>query len=141
MRQYMTATFLIALLVAGGCARPPVQRPAGVREVEVTGRDFQFEPGTIELQAGVPVRLVFRNAGTVSHDLQILDMPADIRGKSQQHAEHGKTGANGAVHVGTDRPGQTATIEFVPTQPGEYKVICSVPGHAEAGMEGKVVVR
>lgn len=141
MGQYVSIAVLVAMVAASGCARPPVQRPAGVREIEVTGTDFRFEPNPIELQAGAPVRLSFRNAGTTAHDLQILNMPADVGGKSQQHTEHGKTGANGSVHLGTDQPGQTASIEFVPTQAGEYKVICTLPGHTEAGKETTVRVR
>jgi len=32
------------------------------------------------------------------------------------------------------RPGQTARLRFVLDKPGVYEVMCSIPGHAEAGM-------
>lgn len=39
-------------------------------------------------------------------------------------------------------PGQTKAITFnAPTEPGEYTFRCSVPGHAEKGEVGKMIVR
>ena len=38
------------------------------------------------------------------------------------------------------RPGQTATLKFVLDTPGEYMIMCSFPGHAEAGMTGTLTV-
>lgn len=37
-------------------------------------------------------------------------------------------------------PGDTATVTFTPTVPGEYQFLCTVPGHAQAGMVGTLVV-
>lgn len=36
--------------------------------------------------------------------------------------------------------GATNWVTFVPTKPGEYTFICSIPGHAWAGMIGTIVV-
>jgi nitrite reductase (NO-forming) len=38
------------------------------------------------------------------------------------------------------RPGQTSQIRFLADRPGTYAFICSVPGHAEAGMMGTLIV-
>ena len=38
------------------------------------------------------------------------------------------------------RPGQTRTIRFTIDQPGTYRIVCTVPGHADAGMAGTLVV-
>jgi uncharacterized cupredoxin-like copper-binding protein len=38
------------------------------------------------------------------------------------------------------RPGQTQQIRFRIDRPGTYRVVCSVPGHAEGGMVGMLVV-
>lgn len=140
----LAAIIAMALVLgsaAAGCARPPARRPETVSTQTVNGLEYRFEPAVLELQAGQPVRLVFRNTGATAHDLQVLEMPAEVRGKDQRHAEHGKTGANGAVHAGTDASGQEASIEFVPVRSGEYQMICTLPGHAEAGMRGVVRVR
>ena len=38
------------------------------------------------------------------------------------------------------RPGQTQTIRFTIDAPGTYRITCTVPGHADAGMTGTLVV-
>lgn len=38
------------------------------------------------------------------------------------------------------RPGQTASLRFVLDEPGMYMVMCSIEGHAEAGMVGTLTV-
>ena len=38
-------------------------------------------------------------------------------------------------------PGERTSDTFLaPSQPGTYQVICKVPGHLEAGMEGELIV-
>jgi uncharacterized cupredoxin-like copper-binding protein len=36
--------------------------------------------------------------------------------------------------------GQTNQLEFTPTAAGTYEFWCTVPGHKEAGMIGKLIV-
>ena len=43
------------------------------------------------------------------------------------------------LHVTSD-PGQRGELEFVPLEPGMYVFFCSVVGHREAGMEGRLIV-
>jgi uncharacterized cupredoxin-like copper-binding protein len=38
------------------------------------------------------------------------------------------------------QPGQMGTIIFAPSNPGSFYYICPVPGHAESGMYGSVIV-
>lgn len=38
------------------------------------------------------------------------------------------------------RPGQTQRIRFSIDRPGTYEIRCTVEGHAEAGMLGRLVV-
>jgi plastocyanin len=38
------------------------------------------------------------------------------------------------------RPGQTQRIRFSIDRPGTYEIRCTVEGHAEAGMIGRLVV-
>ena len=38
------------------------------------------------------------------------------------------------------KPGQSGTSEFVPSEPGTYYYICTVPGHREQGMVGQIIV-
>ena len=38
------------------------------------------------------------------------------------------------------RPGQTQRIRFRIDEPGTYRIVCTMPGHADAGMAGTLVV-
>jgi uncharacterized cupredoxin-like copper-binding protein len=38
--------------------------------------------------------------------------------------------------------GESATFTFTaPEEPGEYQIICAIPGHLEAGMQGTLTVK
>ncbi|MBI2941280.1 MAG: hypothetical protein HYY04_12670 [Chloroflexi bacterium] len=132
-------------------------------ELRVVGTDFRFEPATFQLTAGQPVRLVFRNDGKVPHDLVIAGMGADMHeemghqeadshgakeakaddhqaDEADHHADEADHHASEAkVHINAD-PGKTEMVVFTPTSSGSYQVVCTFPGHKEAGMVGKVTV-
>lgn len=38
------------------------------------------------------------------------------------------------------KPGQSGTSSFVPDKEGTYYYVCTVPGHRELGMQGKIIV-
>ena len=85
----------------------------------IVGTEFAFEPGTIEVPVNEETVIEFRNLGTVDHDLVIEEF---------------------GVATGSMRIGSKKTVRFTPTELGEFDLICSIPGHPEAGMTGTVVV-
>ena len=85
---------------------------------------MKFEPRNIELQAGVPTRLELVNIGVVEHSL-IVRTPD---GGSDWIHLHAQAGASDAGVYKLD-------------QPGRYPILCSIPGHTEAGMAGELVVK
>lgn len=137
----------------------------GVRQITVAAlAELRFAPDDITVQAGEPVRLVLENIDEATlHDITFTDMPAtDVHteGGAQHemdngeatedghddgeeaedgHEEVGAEGKEAAVHVAVD-PGETATVAFTPVQPGEYEFLCTVGGHADAGMVGTIIV-
>jgi nitrite reductase (NO-forming) len=54
-------------------------------------------------------------------------------------AGHDMGGMAFDAHMST-MPGGSTTIKFTPQEAGEYEVFCTVEGHKEAGMIGKLVV-
>ena len=85
----------------------------------VTARDVRFNPEDVHVEAGRFAVVTFTNEDAIFHDwsvegLENVDVPA--------------------------RPGQTAKLRFLVDEPGTYEVICTVAGHAEAGMRGTLVV-
>jgi uncharacterized cupredoxin-like copper-binding protein len=111
-------------------------------KVTVTMSEFAFEPASITVAAGQPVEITLVNEGAVEHDFAIEVIPADdvsTQGSMSGHAmtdEHSEF----ALHTATG-PNETSVLSFTPTQPGTYKIICSVPGHLDAGMTGELIVK
>ena len=107
---------------ASNSSAPPAAAADGTQQVTITvGNTMSFEPATISLQAGQPVNLTLRNTGQVQHDFTLSDGVA----------QPVKISASG---------GQTASGTFTIDQPGTYTFVCSMPGHAQAGMKGTLNV-
>jgi uncharacterized cupredoxin-like copper-binding protein len=102
--------------LAGTEAAPPAI--AGAREVTITADDLRFSPSTITVKTGEAVNIVVVNADDVVHDFTIPGF---------------------GVHV-TVPAGQRTTIGLQPTTPGSYPFLCTVAGHAQAGMRGTLAV-
>ena len=118
----------------------------GVLEITlnaVEGRPWRFEPSVIEAHVGQPVKLTLVNEGRVEHDVEIPAVPAadiEVAGGVENHERLGGGHHHEGVIAAHAEPGTTATVIFTPTEAGEYEFTCTIPGHKEAGMVGKLVV-
>src|SRR3989442_15511820 len=56
---------------------PPIHAEQPVHELQVTASKFAFEPATIQVVAGEPVRLVLRSADAV-HGFAIRELNIDV---------------------------------------------------------------
>lgn len=106
-----------ALLLIGG-----LQAHAGETvKVSVEARQgFSFEPATLEVSEGAEVVVQFKNAGAMAHNIQFPEFGA------------------GTETIGS---GKSKTLRFTAGESGTYKFLCDVPGHAAAGMTGRITVR
>src|SRR5689334_10863488 len=77
---------------------------------------LKLDSSTITAKAGQPVQLTLTNTGQMQHDWSL------------------NSGAAQPVKI-VANAGQTAVGTFTIQQPGTYTFICSVPGHAAAGMQ------
>ncbi|CAN5626803.1 hypothetical protein BH23CHL7_BH23CHL7_19190 [soil metagenome] len=101
-------------------ANAPTQQPADdevIGQIEVRAHELRFEPATISVDQPGRYELTLINEGAIAHDLVL---------------ENGQ----GTPLVAA---GESVTIEVVLTT-GSMGFICTVPGHAEAGMTGTVNV-
>jgi plastocyanin len=90
----------------------------GATEILISAKEFVFSPREIRAKRGETVNLVLENVGDAFHTLFIEELDFQIE------AEGGRR-ASGALTV--DRA-------------GTFTVICSVPGHLDAGMRATLVV-
>lgn len=98
-----------------------------------------FTPSAIEVKKGEQVRFKFRNDGALEHEFIIgtqaeLDEHADLM-KATPDMAHDDANA---LHV---EPKASGDLLWRFTNAGEFPFACLIPGHREAGMVGKVIVR
>lgn len=112
--------------------------------VEVTAREFAFGPGEVHMKVGQRTQLRMRNDGQLLHDWTIDSMPAsgmEVRQTGQHDMPMMATPGPGLVmaHMAAEH-GTTSMMTFTPTKAGTYSYYCSVAGHREAGMQGRLIV-
>ena len=90
----------------------------GGNAVSVDAFDLGFEPTELTIAPDTDVTITFTNTGFIPHDFVIEDTDFAT-------AEHGNGESEDLV---------------VNLAEGEYTFFCSVPGHRESGMEGKIIV-
>ena len=105
-------------LVPLSAARSDRQTVAAATTIHVTGGEFFFKLTTKSIAKPGKATFVFKNVGHIEHDFKI----------------------NGKV-TPLIRPGKTATLAITFKKKGKYTYLCTVPGHAAAGMKGAFTVR
>ncbi len=116
---FLAAVAVAAFGVAGAVMAADRWIEAEATRLTVVARDTRFAPRDVAVEAGRTAVLSFRNEDPIFHDWEVEGL------------------AN--VDAGA-RPGQTQKLRFTIDRPGMYEIVCSVPGHAEAGMTGRLVV-
>ncbi|MCC9598355.1 MULTISPECIES: plastocyanin/azurin family copper-binding protein [unclassified Rubrivivax] len=125
-------------------ADTPYGRPGDAAKAQRTVRivmsdTMRFDPATITVRRGETVRFVAANGGRIEHEF-VLGTTASLKAHAEemrampdmQHADPG------AVRVAAGASGE---IVWQFTEAGSFEFGCLIPGHFEAGMVGKVVVR
>ena len=109
---------------AGGGATPApaagggqAAAPSGPIEVDMQDA-LVFQPAEITIPANTDVTIHAVNSGVLPHTFTIKDV-----------ADTGEVAGGGSADVKVNLP------------PGEYEYHCAIPGHAEAGMVGKLIVK
>jgi cytochrome c oxidase subunit 2 len=93
------ATALAAVLMVRGTAA--ADRP--IHEIQITASRYAFDPVTIQMTAGEPVRVVIRSTGGV-HGFSIPKLKIDVQ---------------------VPKSGDPVTVEFTAPAAGRYEIACS----------------
>ena len=99
--------------------------------------ELKFVPNNLQLKAGTKYKLILDNPSPTKHYFTAKDF-ADA--SWTQKVEAGKVEIKGAIHELELKPTGQAEWFITPMKAGSYKLSCSIPGHAEAGMMGEIVV-
>ncbi len=118
----------IALLISEGCA---VKQSSAIKaksnataqsepaEIRINSTEFSYKPDYIKVKEGQAVTLTLDNSqGAIEHDFIIKELGVHLHAKAGQKTSH--------------------TLVF--KQPGDFKFDCTLPGHHDSGMSGKLTV-
>jgi len=99
--------------------------------------ELKFFPSQLNFIAGQKYKLILDNPSPTKHYFTAKDF-ADA--SWTQKVEAGKVEIKGAIHELELKPNAQAEWVIVPLKTGKYKLICTIPGHAEAGMVGEIAI-
>ena len=105
--------------------------PAAKISIEMS--EFMFTPKELAVYSGQEITLDLHNSGAVEHDFTILKKSAVAKTPFDREKQAGDILAEFRLGAG-----KSDTFKFTLPEPGEYEIICVVPGHVEAGMVGKI---
>lgn len=138
----MAIAALVAVLALGSCGggggsgelTGEPGDPAQVDEtftIEATN-ELRFEPDVVEVEAGQTIEFVITNVADVDHEF--------VLGPAHAHAGMEHENMSGTEMTGTISPGETRTVVWAFTEPGEVTFACYIAAHNEAGMTGTVKI-
>ena len=117
------------------------KKPARIIKVVMRedGKKLAFEPTRITVRKGEQIRFVLENAGIDDHEFVLATVK-----ENRKHAELMKKFPDmehddpNAMRLA---PAAHGEILWKFTKAGTFEFACLIPGHREAGMLGKVVVK
>jgi plastocyanin len=120
MNKIIIVAVGIAALTPAGLATAqggPTARAAATA-ASVRGKEFSFRLSKTSIPKPRTVTFTFHNVGRTAHDFRIGGKQTRLIG-----------------------PGKTARLTVTFHEKGRFSYLCTVPGHAQAGMKGVFTVR
>ena len=111
----------VALALAAAAA-PALGAASAPARLFVSAREWSLISSRQTLPAGA-ARIQLFNAGEDAHDLRLR-----------------RIGGTRTLTIGETTPGRVTELRAV-LRPGKWKLWCSLPGHAKAGMRATLTVR
>jgi plastocyanin len=116
---------LLAFVACGGNDQDNDARSVSVTPnstLRVTAKEYSFDPARVEVSGAGSLTIRLRNAGSLSHNLELT--------------------RDGETIGGTPTfPGGETRSGRVNLEQGRYEMVCTVGDHAELGMRGELEVK
>ena len=110
------------------------------RTIKVDMNDkMRFSPEALEIKRGEVVRFQVKNSGKVMHEM-VLGTMTELKEHAELMRKHPGM-EHDEPYMAHVAPGKTENIVWHFTKAGEFFYGCLIPGHFEAGMMGRIVVR
>jgi uncharacterized cupredoxin-like copper-binding protein len=112
------AACVLGGLVSVGTAGAATQQQSATTTITVKAGEFFFKLSKSSIIKPGTVAFAVKNVGHLAHDFKIAGKKTALI-----------------------QPGKSATLKVVFKKAGKFTYLCTVPGHAANGMEGKFTVR
>ena len=126
------------LIVIAMCVLALTLTACGPKKItlNVTATDQGYDSATYTVPAGAEVTVNLTNNGTLAHVFDILKLGEHVTPPYKQ------TDKDKILWELVAKTGETTSGTFTaPTEPGEYDIICRVPGHIQTGMVATLIVK
>jgi uncharacterized cupredoxin-like copper-binding protein len=130
MRRILVGVVFVLALTLTACG-------SNKTTLNVTATDEGYDSSTYTVPAGKEVTLNMTNKGVLEHEFAILKLGEHVTPPFGEKDEDKILWELDGVEAGTTK---SATFT-APTEPGEYDVICGIPGHIEKGMIATLIVK
>ena len=98
--------------------------------------EYEFIPATWTVPAGEEVTITITNDGTLKHEWLLLQEGVNITSEADLPEDEEELEENFVTVEEEVEPGETKTLTFEAPPAGTYQIICAIPGHFDAGLEG-----
>lgn len=126
LRRFVALLFigvaLVSLAACGGSGGASGGSSGGSAALTLEATDIKWDKNTLNATAGQDVTITVNNKGQLQHDL-VVGLPS------------------GEVTTNAVDAGKTGKVSFKAPAAGSYDYWCTIPGHKEAGMVGKLVIK
>lgn len=142
----ITATFIMPLftVVAEDVKQSTSKKTLKVKEIELSAQgtppgSMKYAQSEIKITAGQPIRMTFKNPDVLQHNVIIIKpgtlakvgaladaMLTDPEAMKKSFIPKSPDILHSTILV---NPGGQAVLKFTITEPGNYPIICTFPGH------------
>ncbi|MGE6489768.1 cupredoxin domain-containing protein [Paenisporosarcina sp. NPDC076898] len=107
-----------------------------IKKILIEMSDLKYSPKELVVEKNTPVTIELKNTDQVEHDLEIRK----VSFKMVSESKHQHAGEKNVLHLHAE-PKQTSEMTLSINEEGIYEFYCTIPGHKENGMVGKLVVK
>lgn len=149
VRIYIIAIAAMVILGLSGCVSEDYIRDASrmvkaadwskIQTINISLTEYAFSPSSLVLKKGIPYKLEIMNRGTEKHYFVSEGFFKAIATRKLQSNVDGEIKAPyfSAIEVFA---GRSLDLYFIPVRKGNYRLQCTIEGHAERGMTGQISI-
>ncbi len=110
-----------------------------MKTVKVTLTEYSYTPSKLAFKSGLPYKLEIANSGSEKHYFTAKGFFKAIATRKVQSNADGEIKAPyfTALEV---FPKRSLDLYFIPVKKGTYPLLCTIKGHAEQGMTGRIAI-